>query len=108
VLTLNTLGDIQRNYHEVVDCGEHVMKESSLMDQNFLNTEILVLNSKQEITFDIHNSVLRIRIRIGLGCSIRNRIQIAPNRWKGKYLENLVLSYVFVFYSRELLQLIKF
>jgi hypothetical protein len=27
---LNTLGDIQRNYHEVVDCGEHVMKESSL------------------------------------------------------------------------------
>jgi hypothetical protein len=33
---LNTLGDIQRNYHEVVDCGEHVMKESSLMDLNFL------------------------------------------------------------------------
>jgi hypothetical protein len=44
VLTLNTLGDIQRNYHEVVDCGEHVMKESSLMDLNFFffHTEILV------------------------------------------------------------------
>ena len=27
VLTLNTLGDVQQNYHEVVDCGEHVMKE---------------------------------------------------------------------------------
>ena len=27
VLTLNTLGDVQQNYHEVVDCGEHVMKD---------------------------------------------------------------------------------
>jgi hypothetical protein len=41
---LNTLGDIQRNYHEVVDCGEHVMKESSLMDLNFLfHNEIILL-----------------------------------------------------------------
>ena len=27
VLTLNTLGDVQQNYHEVVDCREHVMKD---------------------------------------------------------------------------------
>ena len=27
VLTLNTLGDVQQNYHEVVDCSEHVMRD---------------------------------------------------------------------------------
>ncbi len=67
VLTLNTLGDIQRNYHEVVDCGEHVMKESSLMDINFFNySEILELTRKQEKSSDIHNLELRIRICVGL------------------------------------------
>ena len=27
VLTQNTLGDPQQNYHEVVDCAEHVMRD---------------------------------------------------------------------------------
>ena len=27
VLTQNTLGDLKQNYHEVVDCAEHVMKD---------------------------------------------------------------------------------
>jgi hypothetical protein len=47
VLTLNTLGDVQQNYHEVVDCGEHVMKEwqfnQSVALQFFFVLEIFLL-----------------------------------------------------------------